>query len=69
MPAPSSVLSLHNPSPLDDLENVAGITVDEGDALDQFEDPMKTLKARFPMLELNLMRLTQRIGKSSTEAC
>jgi hypothetical protein len=49
--APS--VNAHQPStsPLDDPEKVAGVTSVEGEELEKYEDPMKTLQSRFPTLD------------------
>jgi hypothetical protein len=51
IPAPSVTTIAPSTSPLDDLEKVAGIMAGEGVELDKYEDPMKTLKSRFPALD------------------
>jgi hypothetical protein len=51
----TTTINIHAPSPLDDLENVAGITVDDENAeINLNVDPLVTLKQRFPWLDANL---------------
>jgi hypothetical protein len=60
--APSINVNQPSTSPLDDLEKVAGITSGEGEELDKYEDPMKTLKSRFPTLDLILRGSLKELG-------
>jgi hypothetical protein len=56
------------PSPLDDLENVTGITLNDKDSeLDLNENPMITLKKRFPRLDTNLRHNLEMIGEELQE--
>jgi hypothetical protein len=60
--APSVNVNQPSTSPLDDLEKVAGITSGEGEELDKYEDPMKTLKSRFPTLDPILRGSLEELG-------
>jgi hypothetical protein len=56
------------PSPLDDLENVAGITVDDENAeINMNEDPLVTLKQRLPGLDANLRDALETLGQEMQE--
>jgi hypothetical protein len=68
-PGPQSIaaappININQPStsPLDDLEKGAGITSGEGEELDKYEDPMKTLKSRFPTLDPILRGSLEELG-------
>jgi hypothetical protein len=60
--APATNVDQPSTSPLDDLEKVAGITSGEGEELDKYEDPMKTLKSRFPTLDPILRGSLEELG-------
>jgi hypothetical protein len=60
--APETNVDQPSTSPLDDLEKVAGITSGEGEELDKYEDPMKTLKSRFATLDPILRGSLEELG-------
>jgi hypothetical protein len=60
--APPINVNQPSTSPIDDLEKVAGITSGEGEELDKYEDPMKTLKSRFPTLDPILRGSLEELG-------
>jgi hypothetical protein len=60
--APATNVDQPSPSPLGDLKKVAGITSGEGEELDKYEDPMKTLKSRFPTLDPILQGSLEELG-------
>jgi hypothetical protein len=61
--------STKTPSMLDDLENVAGITVDdENTDINMNEDPLVTLKHRFPRLDANLRDTLETLGREMQES-
>jgi hypothetical protein len=64
----TNTTTTHAPSPRDDLENVAGITVDEENAeINLNEDPFVTLKQRFPRLDCKLRDALETIGQAMQE--
>jgi hypothetical protein len=68
--AATNVATQHvpSPSPLDDLEQVAGITLDDNDLeLDLNENSLVTLKKRFPRLDTNLRDNLEVLGQELQE--
>jgi hypothetical protein len=63
------ITSTKTPSPLDDLENVAGITVDNENAeININEDQMVTLKHIFQRLDANLRDTLETLGREIQES-
>jgi hypothetical protein len=57
------------PSPLDDLENLAGIILDdENTEINMNKDPLVTLKHRFPRLDANLRDTLETLGREMQES-
>jgi hypothetical protein len=64
-----SITSTKTPSPVDHLENVAGIKVDDENAEIKInEDPLVTLKQRFQRLDSSLRYALETIGQEMQES-
>jgi hypothetical protein len=67
IPVPSVTAIPSYAYPFDEIGEVAVIMNGEGEELYKYEDPMKTLKSRFPTMDPILRRLTRRARNGSAE--